>query len=324
MADTLDVYKMTSKLQFHYWFGDKTHTMDALVHNKCERELLELTKAVAKLCGVAIKMETEPSGKGGIKSWLTVAAKSPKKTPAAEIALLTTLVAASVTSAHSTSISEAVSALLDKMLTGTELDEEQRKQWEQEIAQVKVATASLVPLLDQSSVVKKRKSNFYNLLRKYQKVKSISVTLTDEAKRLATEEQLVMRDDFKTFIVSSDTVTQQVVEGAQIEIISPVLVIGKHKWKGMYKGTAISFSMKSDDFMSMVQSGKVEFKSGSTINCKLEIEKKTNSAGVERVIGYTIIGVESYSENGKTIETPEAKQKQKQNTVSKRQLDLFG
>ena len=79
MANAPDLFGMISKLQFHYWFSDKTHTMDALVHNKCEHELLELTKAVAKLCGVAIKMETEPSGKGGLKSWLTLAAKSPKK-----------------------------------------------------------------------------------------------------------------------------------------------------------------------------------------------------------------------------------------------------
>ncbi|NOS94313.1 MAG: hypothetical protein HOP30_20560 [Cyclobacteriaceae bacterium] len=64
MADTPDSYRMISKLQFHYWFSDKSHSMDALVHNKCERELLELTKIVAKICGVAIKMETEPSGKG--------------------------------------------------------------------------------------------------------------------------------------------------------------------------------------------------------------------------------------------------------------------
>jgi hypothetical protein len=44
---------------------------------------------------------------------------------------------------------------------------------------------------------------------------------------------------------------------------------------------------------------------------------------VERIIGYNILGVNSYSENGKPIETPEAKQKQKVNTANKKQLDLF-
>jgi hypothetical protein len=324
MADILDAYSTISKLQFHFWFSDKTHTMDALVHNKCERELLELTKAIAKECGVAIKIETEPSGKGGLKSWLTIVAKSPKKTPHAKIALVNLLVAGSVATPNHASTGEVTNALLDRMLADKELSEVQREQLKQETKQMKAEAAIMFPMLDQNSVVKKRKSNFYDLLRKYQKVKSISVTLTDEAKKPVTEEQLIARDGFKTFIVSSDAVVPQLMENAQIEIISPVLVKGRHKWKGMYNNAAISFIMKSDDFMSMVQSGKVEFKSGSTITCTLEIEKKINSAGAERIVGYNILSVGSYSENGKTIETPEAKQKQKQNTVSKRQLDLFG
>lgn len=319
MANVPDLFGMISKLQVHYWFSDKTHTMDALVHNKCERELLELTKAVAKLCGAAIKMETEPSGKGGLKSWLTLAAKSPKKTPLQKIALVNTIVAASVSTPNNTSAQVAIDTCLDKLL-----DEARRKSLQQDILQLKAAAANLLSSLDQDTVIKKRRSNFYDLLRKYQKVKSISVTLTDEAKKPLTEEQRVDREDFKNFIVQSNAVAPQMVEHAQIEIISPVLMKGKHKWRGMYNGSAISFAMKSDDFMEMVQSGKVEFKSGSTIVCTLEIEKKINGVGAERIIGYNIVSVSSYSEGGKTIETPEAKQKQKQNTISKRQLDLFG
>ncbi len=298
--------------------------MDALVHNKCERELLELTKAIAKLCGVAIKMETEPSGKGGLKSWLTITPKSSKKTPLAKIVLVNTLVASCMVTPSDTSIQVIGEPLLDKHFSDIELDELQHAQLQKEFSALKVEFANLLPLLDQSIVIKKRKSNFYDLLRKYQKVKSVSVVLTDEARKPITEEQLIAREGFKFFIVSSNAVAPQLIENAQIEIISPVLMKGKHKWKGLYNGEAISFVMKSDDFMSLVQSGKVEFKSGSTIACTLQIEKKINGVGVERIIGYNILGVGSYSENGKTTETPEAKQKQKHSTVSKRQLDLFG
>ncbi len=322
MADSADVFDVISKLQFHYWFSDKTHTMDALVHNKCERELLEITKAIAKLCGVSIKMETEPSGKGGLKSWLTVTAKTPRKTPAAKVALVNVLVASSITTPNQSSASEATNLLLDSLLMDLAADNELSESRKEAIAQLKTAAVPLLPLLDQNSVVKKRRSNFYDLLRKYQKVKSISVTLTDDAKKAVSEEQMVVRDGFKSFLVSSNAVAPQVIEHAQIEIISPVLVKGKHKWRGMYDGTPISFVMKSDDFMTMVQSGKVEFKSGSTINCTLQIEKKINSVGAERIIGYNILGVASYAENGKTVETAEPKQKPA--TVSKRQLDLFG
>jgi len=323
MANARDSHTMTFKLQFHYWFSDKSHTMDALIHNKCERELLELTKAIAKICGVNIKMETEPSGKGGLKSWLTITTKSLQKKAPAKIALVNTLVVACVAASGQTSMGEMGKALLDS-LAGKVSEEAGKEQRQKEIHALKIEFANLLPLLDQSSVVKKRRSTFYDLLRKYQKVKSISVALTDETKKPITEEQLVAKEEFKAFIISSNTVAPQVVENAEIEIISPVLMKGKHKWRGMYKGEPISFVMKSDDFMTLVQSGKVEFKSGSTIACTLQIEKKINGVGVERIMGYNILGVASYSENGKTIETPEAKQKQKQAVVSKRQLDLFG
>ena len=324
MADTPDSYRMISKLQFHYWFSDKSHTMDALVHNKCERELLELTKIVAKICGVSIKMETEPSGKGGLKSWLTVSAKTPKKTPAIKVALVNTLVAASVATPHSISAQAAMESLTNKLFADKEMDDAQRTQLHHEVNQLKEQATQLIALLDQDSVIKKRRSNFYDLLRKYQKVKSISVTLTDDAKKTITEEQIIARDGFAQFLITANTSTSQIIDQAQIEIISPVLMKGNHKWKGLYNGAAISFVMKSEDFMGLVQSGKVEFKSGSMITCTLQIEKKINGAGVERIIGYNILGVGGYSENGKTIETPEGKQKQKQNVISKRQLDLFG
>ncbi len=323
MAKTSDAYRMISKFQFHYLFSDKTHTMDALVHNKCERELLELTKMIAKICGHTIQMEIEPSGKGGLKSWLTLTDRSPKKTSAAKMVLLNTLVAASVVTPHHTSTHEITNTLFDSILAEIQRNEVEHEHRTKEIILLKAEAANLIPLLDQNTVIKKRRSNFYDLLRKYQKVKSISITLTDDSKKLITEEQFVIRDAFKSFIINSDKVAAQVVENAQIEIISPVLVSGRHKWKGMYNGVAISFTMKSDDFMSMVQSGKVEFKSGSTITCTLEMEKKINGVGIERIMGYNILAVGGYSESGKTIETVEAKQKQKQNVVSKRQLDLF-
>jgi hypothetical protein len=324
MANARDSHRMSYKLQFHYWFSDKSHTMDALVHNKCERELLELTKAIAKICGVNIKMETEPSGKGGLKSWLTITAKSPKKTAATKIALVNTVVAACVATPSQTSMGTMGKALMDSLFAVEGSEEVGREQLQKDVHTLKIEFTNLLPLIDQSSVVKKRRSTFYDLLRKYQKVKSISVALTDETKKPITEEQVVAREEFKAFIISSNTVAPQIIENAEIEIISPVLMKGKHKWRGMYKGEPISFVMKSDDFMTLVQSGKVEFKSGSTIACTLQIEKKINGVGVERIMGYNILGVASYSENGKTIETPEAKQKQKQAVVSKRQLDLFG
>lgn len=324
MAESSELYKMMHKLQFHYWFSDKKHTMDALVLNKCERELLELTRAVAKVSGVSVHMETEPMGKGGLKSWLTLIAKTPKKTPAAKLALVNLLVAASLITPNQGSLAEALQSILDALAQGKEGDKAWYEQIKQDLKALKAEALAMLPKLEQQAAIRKRRSTFYDLLRKYAKVKSFSVSLTDEARKLLLDEQMVERDQFKTFLLSSAAVAPQIIEQAQIEIISPVLVKGRHKWKGNYNGAPISFVMKSDDFMNMVQTGKVEFKSGSAITCTLEVEKKISSTGAERITGYNIIHVSAYAENGKTIVTTEEKQKQKQQAVSKRQLDLFG
>jgi hypothetical protein len=324
MTIVTDLFKNANKVQLHYWFNDKSHTMDALIHNKCERELLELTKAIASVCGVSIKMETEPSARGGLKGWVTIIAKSEKKTPAVKIALVTTLVTASMVTPRHVSIGQVAGELIDRFMLGNDISEDAKEQFEQAINSLKAESAALIPMLDQSNLVKKRRSNFFDLLRKYQKIKKISLVLDDSSRRPLTAEQFVERDAFKNFILVSDHLPPQVQENALVEIVSPVLSKGKFKWKGIYNSSPISFSMKSDEFISLVQSGKVEFKSGTTINCTLEIERKINSEGNEKITNYNILHVNSYQEHGKPVETTEGKQQKQKQEVPKRQLDLFG
>jgi hypothetical protein len=315
--------RMIRKLQFHYWLSDRTHTMDALVLNKCERELLEITRTVARICKVSLIMETEPSGKGGLKSWLNLLPKTPRKTDPVRLTLVNALVASSILTLPKASTGPVLNRLLESLLA--EAEETDRAGLDQWIQQIKERAVNILPLVDQNRVLKKRRSNLFSLLSKYPKVKGFSVALTNESRKPVSEDQLLLRENFQYYKVVTDTVAPELVEQAQIEIISPVLVKGRHKWKGLYQQAPISFVMKSDDFMELVQSGKVEFKSGSTITCTLEIEKKMTVTGELRVTGYTILSVSRYSENGKTLEMPEEKPRQKQApAVSKRQLDLFG
>ncbi|MCU0357519.1 MAG: hypothetical protein MUE95_08050 [Cyclobacteriaceae bacterium] len=324
MADNTDINHVVNKLQFHYWLSDRTHTMDALVLNKCERELLEITRAVAKLCQVNLMLETEPSGKGGLKSWLTLAPKTPRKTSPSRVALVKVMVAAGIATSPKASASTVLNRLLDSLATEAGLSDEQLHQWQNNRQQLKEEAARLIPVMDQHPVIRKRRSNLFKLLSKYPKVKGFSVSLTNKSHKPVTEDLLIVHDQFAQQIISTPAVPTEVVEQAQLEIISPVLVKGPHKWKGMYQQQPISFTMKSDEFMELVQTGKVEFKSGSTITCNLAIDKKMTAAGEVRISGYNILSVSRYSENGKTLVVAEERPKPKQPVVSKRQLDLFG
>ena len=52
---------LTNKLELHYYFSndDKTHSMDAVIRNKCEYELLQIISTISKELNVQIKTETE-------------------------------------------------------------------------------------------------------------------------------------------------------------------------------------------------------------------------------------------------------------------------
>lgn len=320
---TVNISMNINRLQFHYWFADKSHTMDALVLNKCERELLELTKVVASICGVSIKMETEPTSRGGLKGWLTILPKSEKKTKPYRVATVTTLLAATIITPLGESIGNKTSAFIDQVADALIADSENSEELQNEIAKLRAEIGARIQLIDQSNTTRKRRSNFYDLLRKYLKVKKFSVVLERASKKPVINEEIISREEFQRYILVTDQLQPEVLDNVAVEIISPVLGKGKFKWKGMYEGAPISFSMKSDEFISLVQSGKVEFKNGTTINCRLEIEKKINSAGIERITSYNIVHVNSYQESGKAVETTEGKQQRQKQEVAKKQLSLF-
>ena len=183
MKEATNLLIKAKKLELHYWFSDKSHTIDALVYNKSERELLEITKTIASLCGVPIKMETEPSARGGLKSWLTIHAKSEKKTGPDKISLVTTLVTASMVTSGNSSIEPMVMQLIDTIWAERELTEEQKEQLQREKASLKKEALTKIALVDQSNLLKKRRSNFYDQLRKYAKVKTVSIVLEDVARK---------------------------------------------------------------------------------------------------------------------------------------------
>jgi len=66
-------------LELHYWFDDKSHTMDANVQNKCEYDFLGVIKEIASTLNLEILIETEPLADGGIKRWFKIISKEESK-----------------------------------------------------------------------------------------------------------------------------------------------------------------------------------------------------------------------------------------------------
>jgi hypothetical protein len=92
---------------------------------------------------------------------------------------------------------------------------------------------------------------------------------------------------------------------------------------GIYSGNPIPFNMKSNEFKTLIQTGKIQFKNGTSINCFIVIRKKVDNEGLEKIIGYDVLRVNNYFENDKPIETPEGKHHRQKKEAEKQQLNLF-
>lgn len=303
-------------LEIHYWFGDSSHSMDASIANRCDYEILGILKEVSTILCVNIEIETEPSKEGGLRKYLKVITKGEKK----NATITTTVIVALVTTLLTTPLMKISENIIEQLFEDTELKELEKEKIKLEILKLKQETSSV---LINNSIIKKKKSNFYQNLEKYPKVKKISYNITNEEKTEKTKDIFIKKTEFKKYILTSNDLEPLENEEAIIEIISPVLKKGKYKWSGYYQGEPISFNMKSIEFKTLVQNGGIEFKNGSSINCFLTIRKKINNEGIENIAGYDVLRVNKYFENDKPIETSEGKKYRQKKESDERQVDLF-
>lgn len=323
----------TKFLELHYYLESNSHSMNAFVQNKSESELLFLIKEISEVFKLNIIIETEPIAEGGIKRWFKLINKQEKKTLTISTALLTTLIGGVLFTPITTALSKSTEIIIEKLFE----DEIDRQMREQELEGIilsneekslniklkKIEFQNKIKEVEGNQRIKKRKSNFYQELKKEPQVKSISFQTEDFAKKPISKEFRIYRQDFNKHVLETNKVDMEPIDNAIIEIVSPVLVKGKHKWKGIYNTKPITFDMKSNEFKTLVQTGKVEFKNGSTIDCLLDISKIIDNEGNEKIESYNVLRVNSYFEKDKTVETTEGKKHRQQKEADEKQFKMF-
>jgi hypothetical protein len=306
-------------LELHYGFKDKTHTMDAFVQNKCEHEFLAILKEIASVYDAEIVIETEPFGEGGLRRWFKIISKEESKKATITIAVIAAVATVIIT----TPITGVSERLLDKLFEDKELIDLEKEKLILEIEILRKEVQEKDSVFSQNTIIKKRKSNFYETLEKYQKVEKVSFVINNENKDYLIKEKCIERSDFKNFILVSDELEPGEIEEAVIEIISPVLKKGAYKWMGIYNDTVVPFNMLSNEFKTLVQTGGIEFKNGSSINCFLRIRKRIDNEGLTKIVGYDVLRVNYYFENDKPVETPEGRFHRQKKEADKRQMRMF-
>jgi hypothetical protein len=320
-----------NSIELHYWFNDDTHTMNAVVFNKCEYNFLGIANELAAKLKIEIEIETEPLANGGLRSWLRLKpisndASNPvtiKQT--IKIAFLTYLCTNVLSTPLTTTLDVLTQQVIESFFEDPEIKElkkrKEKAKLEYDIAKIESETKQLCNTINEN-LVKKKKSNYYEAIDGYKKVQDVSISIANNRKEIIQEHK-IPRSTFDQFILSSDDIDPDENKSVVIEIVSPVLKKGKYKWVGIYNGEVISFNMKSNEFKTLVQTGEVEFKNGSSIICHLITNKKINSEGEVKITGYDVVMVDKYFENDTPVETPEGRKNRQKKEADERQGKLF-
>lgn len=315
MAQNVSIHKSASKIELHYFFSDESHTMDAVIRNKCEHEFLEIVKHVSSLFNVEFEIESEAYSEGGLREWWSLTVKKNPTLAAIIIGVL-------------------INVLSNYITTDRELNELQKQELrlsieklKQDLEENKEETPTFhienaIFIINNDIKVQKHKSNFYKNLAGYRKVTKIETTALSEGNEPTNKPVPVERTDFGKFILTSDDMPSELDDLAVIEIVSPVLTNTKYKWKGIYKGEPIDFSMKDKEFKEAVISDKETFKNGTYIECVLEISRKVSDFGEVKNSGYSVLTVIKKDDGVSQIITKQGKRYLDEQDANKRQLSI--
>lgn len=247
-------------LKIHYYFNDDSHSMDALVRHKMEKEYLDLFIEIGKTLGYELKLESEARQEGGL------------------IESLSFFVDFKIGIAAALYFAPTFNRLACYYLTGQHKKDKIEIQLQEEKLKQERLKSSLLEnqeIEDQEQYIKKlsenpkirrKLSNFYKEVSKCSKIQKIGYSTNKE------NETFIQRTEFANFIVE-DFDREYKKAGVTIEIISPVLSEAKNKWRGVYGGNKIDFTIDDPIFKEEVVNGMHNFQNGSAIICDLKIKE---------------------------------------------------
>ena len=304
----------SNTVELHYYFTDQEHRIDAFVQNRCEHELLTLMKELTKYFEFEFLIETELTQSGGIRKFFKIKPNNLSKKDKKQIdvavrtAICTALITSFLINPLSIPVTKIVSNLMDRIFEDKELAEIEKEKAKEELKSLKLDNIKKQQEIESNAQLRISRSNFYEILNEYEQLDSVEFLEEDEQKNRAIVYQRIPQIDFEKYIIQQDTLEDEIVENAMVAIVSPVLSkkTKNIKWRGYYNGELIPLIMKSEEFVTSVDEGLIEFKNGFIINCNLRIEREKKKDDDEKR-RYIITEVISYIINEKVFETMEGK-----------------
>lgn len=267
---------LSQKLQVHYYFDDESHSMNAFVRNRAEKDLLEAVKRISELLESPIEIQTEAYQEGGLIETVALVWAGTK-----------------VLEYFSPAINDVVKYHFTKSKTDDAIKEETLKNLKLDNSIKELDYEDKWQKALEDKLVRRHVSNYYTKINAYEKVEEVGFkNLSANA-----DELVIPRSKFKDFILVDDkTVTED--DDAEIEIISPVLAEGTFNWRGSYKEQRIDFSMGDSKFKSEVTHGQHQFASGFLMTCLLQVTTTFDEFGDEKRKSYSVRKVYAIKERG--------------------------
>jgi len=309
------------KLELHYYLNNGSHSMDALVRNKCEAEILAIIQEISTVLSLPVNIESEAFREGGLKEiWRFVGKHNGQ--------LMFFLGLITIILTRFPVLDDEKEALekdhIKVSIEEKKLNVEKLKR-ELNGAEVSKDTKdAVIHELNRSAKITARKSNFYRNLAAYEKVTGVGIVTLNNNYIPITDELFVARSDFNKFLVRGNEIPPETIEDAEIKIISPVLEEDNYKWGGLYKGNPISFSMTDTEFKNAVLRKEISFQRGNVIECVLSIYRKFDEIGNIIITGHSVVTVIKITNGGASLETAQGRRYKERKRSDSNQNELWG
>ena len=306
------------KIQFHFYFSDKSHSMNAFVLNECEKELLHIFKDLAEQLTLNVEIEKEALREGGLKDIWKFSGKN-----SVQINIFLTAFNIFI-SRFPVENKQLVKLQIENLQIDNKLKKVELKKIQLENNGTIDSIAEIVVnKIERDYKLNWHKSNFYKKIYNYQKIDKVSVQVLNKQNEPTKKETFISNDIFSNFIISNDSFPPIIDDDALIYIISPVLTQRNYQWKGVYKNETLSFEMKDKTFKNAVINKQIEFVNGIAIRCVLFRNRKINEIGIVNFTNNQVKTVVEIIEDNKVVETSQGKKLRNKTIDKSYQLSLF-
>lgn len=281
----IEIQNKAESLQVHYYLTNQSHSMNSITLNKAESEILKIVYEISKILEIDIIAETHALEEGGIKAIYKFLTKKKTKKKFGKLSIyLAGIASAIITQVISENISsDSEFDKLKKQELKLRIEKLKKELNENELEEINEDNIKIIQnisvYISETNKVKISKSNFYKNLLGEDKIQMVSTQRLDNNLEPISKEQVVPRKHFEKFIIDDTSIEEDYKEQIELEIVSPVLRGNSLKWKAIYNGENINFTLKDDNFKNLVLTKNLSFSNGTKMICDLETKQKMTSDG---------------------------------------------